>query len=381
MKNENTKLTRRKFMKDTAITAAGIAAGLGVTREAQAGNRYPYEKLNKDHEADIKKTRSYNQNMEYRCLGKTGLWVSAVCLGGHWKRIDKVVKTTGSINPYVGPEKEADLEPFHKNRHDVVSRCMEVGINLIDFAGDGEPDVYGKALKGRRDKMYIAYSQAESEMRNPNNRTAKKLLEVLETGLKSSGVEYADIWRIMALERGGRHTQAEVEEMIKALETAKKQGKCRFTGLSTHDRKWAKMLIETYPEAIQVLVTPYTANSKILPKGSLFDAVKKYDVGILGIKPFGSNSLFKGDSSPESPYREEDDLRARMAIRYIISNPAVTAPIPGLISIQQVDNMAKAVQERRELDRTEKAELEKATKEMWAQLPEDYQWLKEWEYV
>ena len=368
-------------MRDTAITAAGFAAGLGITGDVLAGNRYPYEKLTKEDEAEIKKTRSYNPNMEYRRLGQTGLWISAVCLGGHWKRIDKVVKATGPINPYIGPENADDLEPFHKNRYDVLSRCMEVGINLIDFAGDDEPDVYGKALKGRRDKMYIAYSQAESEMRNPNNRTAKKLLEVLEAGLKSSGVEYADIWRIMALERGGQHTQAEVEEMIEALETARKQGKCRFTGLSTHDRKWAKMLIETYPEVIQVLVTPYTADSKVLSKDSLFDAVKKYDVGILGIKPFGSNSLFKGDSSPGSPYREEDDHRARMAIRYILSNPAVTAPIPGLISIQQVDNMAKAVQERRELDITEKAELEKATREMWAQLPEDYRWLREWEYV
>ena len=43
--------------------------------------------------------------------------------------------------------------------------------------------------------------------------------------------------------------------------------------------------------------------------------------------------------------------------------------------------MTKALQERRKLDLIEKAELETATREMWAQLPQDYQWLKEWEYV
>ena len=33
------------------------------------------------------KILNYNPNMEYRRLGKTGLMVSAVCLGGHWKRV------------------------------------------------------------------------------------------------------------------------------------------------------------------------------------------------------------------------------------------------------------------------------------------------------
>ncbi len=371
MANENKNLSRRRFMKDTAITAAGIAAGISAIGGCKS----------KKEIADTIKTRSFNPDMEYRRLGKTGLWVSAVCLGGHWKRIDKIVKMKGAIDPYVGPADQADLEPFHKNRHDIISRCIDVGINLIDFAGDGEPDVYGRALKGRRDKMYIAYSQAESEMRRAENRNAKKLIEVLENGIKSSGVEYADIWRVMALERGGDHTQGEVDEMIEALETAKRKGLCRYTGVSTHDRKWAKMLVETYPDTIQVLVVPYTATSRVLPKDSLFDAVKKHDVGFLGIKPFASNSLFKGDSSVNSPFAEEDSKRARMAVRNILANPAVTAPIPGLVSIEQVDNMAKAVQERRELDVVETAQLRAASKEMWARLPDDYQWLKEWKYV
>ena len=82
-----------------------------------------------------------------------------------------------------------------------------------------------------------------------------------------------------------------------------------------------------------------------------------------------------------SPHAEEDDRRARLAIRYILCNPVITAPIPGLISPHQVDNMAKAVKERRELDVNEKAELDRATSEAWAKLPVDYQWLRDWEYV
>ena len=92
-------------------------------------------------------------------------------------------------------------------------------------------------------------------------------------------------------------------------------------------------------------------------------------------------SLFKGDSSPNSPYSKVDNNLARLAIRYILCNPAITAPIPGLISVQQVDNVARAVKERRELDIKEKAELNDAMQKAWATLPANYEWLKDWEYV
>lgn len=364
-------ISRRRFLQNTTTAVAAVSTCATI---CAAGTKAP--------PAEVTKTRSYNPQMEYRRLGKTGLWVSAVCLGGHWKRVDKVIKATGEINPYVAPAQgTAEMVPFLRNRVEVVNRCIEVGINLIDFAGDSEPETYCKVLESRRESMYLAYSHPASELRVPENRTKDRLLELFKAGLKRCKLEYADIWRLMALERGGEHNQVDTDAMIGALEAAKRQGLCRFTGLSTHDRKWAKMLIETYPDVVQVLVTPYTATSKKLPKGSLFDALKQHDVGLLGIKPFASNAIFKGDGSPDSPHAEEDNGRARLAIRNILCNPAITAPIPGLISKSQVDNMAMAVRERRELDGNEKAQLEQLDDEMWAALPQDYQWLHDWKYV
>ena len=75
------------------------------------------------------------------------------------------------------------------------------------------------------------------------------------------------------------------------------------------------------------------------------------------------------------------DRLARLAIRYILCNPAITAPIPGLITVEQVDNMALAIAERRELDQQERADLKRAMDRAWANLPSQYQWLKNWEYV
>ena len=350
--------TRRDFLRDGAVAAAGVAASVAAGEAAA--------KLASAAEAAKAKTRSYNPAMEYRRLGKTGLWVSAVCLGGHWKRINKVVGKGG--------------QAFDKNRRDVVSRCLAAGINYVDACVGSEVMAYAKALKGRRDQMYFGYSWYEREPRQKEWRTTEKLIEGLDAGLKASGLEYVDVWRVTMHERGSRHSDAEVEQMVAAIAKAKQQGKARAVGFSSHDRKWIKKVIEKHPE-VEVVCTPYTAASKELPQDSLFEAVRKCDVGIFGIKPFASNSLFKGDGSPDSPEAAADDRRARLALRYILGNPAITAPIPGLISIQQVENAVQAIKERRVLGRAERAELKQATDEMWANLPEGYQWLKEWENV
>ena len=347
------KLSRRTFIRNTSLMAAGTIAGV-LTGQGCA----PSQKI----DTAVRKTLCFNPEMEYRRLGKTGLWVSVVCLGGHWKRVNVM------------------NQDFAKNRSDVVSRCMDVGINYIDACWDNEVKAYSKALAGRRDKMYMALSHGAKETRSEKYRTANKLLGSLDELLRDSKQEYTDLWRITCHEPGGRHSFNTSCEMVEALEKAKKQGKARFIGFSSHDRRWIKFMIEYFPQ-IEVVLFPYTAKSKIAPEDSLFPALKKCDIGAFGIKPFASNSLFKGSSAPNDSHAEEDDRLARLAIRYILCNDAITAPIPGLISPHQVDNMARAVKEHRKLDVAEAQELKKSMDEAWANLPANYQWLKDWEYV
>jgi uncharacterized protein len=164
-----------------------------------------------------------------------------------------------------------------------------------------------------------------------------------------------------------------------ALERAKRAGKARFTGVSSHNRVWLKSIVEQYPKQVEVVLFPYTANSK--EQDSLFEAVRKHDTGVFGIKPFAGNSLFRGASAPSDPNFAEDNRRARLAIRYVLSNPAISAPISGLISVQQVDNMTLAIQEARQLSKKERTELEVAGEHMWAHLRPDHAWLRNWEHV
>lgn len=359
------KLTRRQFMRDSAIAGAAIGAGIGLSGTANA--------------ADTSKILNYNPDMEYRRCGRTGMMVSAVSLGGHWKRLVKII---GGSEPKGWMTTAIGKPVFQKNRYDVVTRCIERGINYVDACCREEILAYAKALKGRRDKMFFGYSWHIVESRFEEWRSTKKLKEGFENGMKEAGLDHVDLWRISLLTDSSRHTEAEIEEAVRALEWAKKTGRARFIGFSSHDRPHLKHIIEKYPDQIEVILTPYTAKSKLVTdETGLWATLKKYDVGWFGIKPFASNSLFKGDSSPDSPHFAEDNRIARLALRYILCNPAITAPIAGLISVQQVDNAALAVKERRELDAKEKADLEEAATRAWASLPPNYQWLKNWEYV
>ncbi len=334
---KNNSLNRREFVQQTALTTASLALGAALGSESNA----------EDKPVDTSKILNFNPNMEYRRQGKTGLMVSAVCLGGHSRSNDK-------------------------ERTEIVSRCIDMGMNYIDACSDTEVKRDAKALKGRRDKMYLALSHCAAEVRNENFRTSKKLLESLDELLLGSNQEYTDLWRITCLEPGGRHSFDTSAEIVDALSKAKKAGKARFGGFSSHDRRWIKFMIEYFP-GIDVVCFPFTTMTKTAPKDSLFETLKKLDIGAFGIKPFAAGSLFTGE-------REEDFKRARLALRYILHTNTVI-PIPGLQSLAEVDNAAKAVAERRQFDIKDKAELEQMNAYAQAQLSANYQWLKNWVYV
>ena len=399
-------MTRRDFVRAGTVSAAGAALGLTPTYTVYAGNP------TKEKTAGI---LNYNEQMEYSRGGKTNVMFSAVCLGGHWKRVDVVLPGAFAVK---GGWDTVSLDnaAFHKNLYDVVTRCMERGINFIDACTIGEAIAYAHALKGRRDKMYLGFSNYAQEPQvtlppsitkqppKPPGWLLKALKEEFDQSLKQMETDYVDVWRISCGAVTSHFTDNHMDEICEALAWAKKAGRARFTGVSSHDRVHLKKWIQRNPKELEVILTPYTAKTKMagaklgqIEEGqpstntvvdknvswedSLWHMIQKCDVAWFGIKPFASTSLFKGDSSPNSPHKDEDSKLARLTIRAILSNPAITAPIPGLISPEQVDNVALAVLQRRELDVKEQAELDAGLRRAFANLPPHYQWLRTWEYI
>jgi aryl-alcohol dehydrogenase-like predicted oxidoreductase len=308
--------------------------------------------------------------MEYRRLGKTGLMISAVALGGHWKGLEAVLRRPFQGSGY----DDADFDNIHApdfiaNRHEVVSRAIELGVNYVDACSPQEVLAYRRALEGRRDAMYLGYSWHTREPRFPEWRTAGRLVEGLEASLAEAKLDWVDLWRVSlpvdGIEDAGERLRIE-EATVEALALAKRQGKVRFTGVSSHDAGWLRKMMARYPEQIEVVLFPVPCGAK--PAGDmLFQIAQTHDTGVLGIKPFGGGALFRGDGC--------DGWRARLAIRDILGSP-LAATLPGCASVQQVTNAVAAVQEPRTFDPEERAELERSVAAMQSRLPA---WLRSWQ--
>ena len=348
------RVSRREFVRDTAAAAAGAALGAGVLGKANAAAA---------PQPDPRNTRSYNENMEYRRLGRTELMLSAVSMGGHWKRI---------------PYKQGSDE-FKTNRREVIHAALDHGINYIDACWSGEVTAYAEALGNRREEIYFGFDWTLG--RDPEIvDSVEPIKRGLDEGLRKAGLDYVDVWRITLREQTTCNTRQQIENVMEALAWGKRTGKARFTGVSTHHRPWIAQAVAQYPQ-LEVIITPYSAGSKEKPVGSMFDALRQYDVGLIGIKPFASGTVFQSRGEPDSPTKDEDDERARLALRHVLCCDVLTAAIPGLITVDQVKNAARAVKERRRLDLAEAKRYEEITNEMWDNLPQHYQWLRDWEWV
>ena len=286
---------------------------------------------------DPRKTRSYNENMEYRRLGRTDIMISAVSMGGHWKKI-----------PY-----KVGSEEFDKNRREVIYAALDHGINYIDACWSGEVEAYAKAVKDRRKEIYMGFDWHGA--RKPEYAgSLDSLKKDIDEGLKKTGLDYVDLLRLTMREQTTHNAPQEIENVVAALDWAKKTGRARCTGISTHHRPWIAEAVAKYPQ-FEVIVTPYSAGSKAKPVGSMFDSFKKNNVGFVGIKPFASGNLFASLGVPDSPTKKEDDERARIALRHVLNCDVLSASIPGLMTVDHVKNAARAVKERRQFDMAEAA--------------------------
>jgi len=385
-KSENSGFSRRVFLRRVASTSVGTIA------TTLTGNAHGEEKPGKS--LDTSKILNYNPKMGYRRLGKTGLILSEVSLGGHWKdrRGDRY------WGEFPNEEVPSDVA---QNRIEVVSACIDAGMNYVDIGTAAECQAYGVALKGRRDRMIVAADDYKLCAREPKRCTVEKLTYDIDQCLRRLKMDYMDIWRIKA-DMYGKSTDAHVEIMIETFEKAKKAGKVRYFGISSHRRPWLQRVIEKFPQ-IQIVSFPVSAktrektaivtadNIEEVYAGydadmtqSIFQAVRKHDIGVVAIKPFLGGNLFSRKRKfpiTDAGDKTEHDL-ARLTLQCIIANDAVTTTVPGLTTIHEVENAVRASYVRKlGATETEKQWLAEMTDQRWAALDSEYAWLRDWEVV
>ncbi len=385
-------LSRRDFMRNTSLAAAGTIAGaLAGQGQAATGS------------AGEAKILNFHPKMQYRKLGKTNLMVSEVSLGGHWKN-----RNAGRYwDSFANEEVPEDVA---KNRTEVVSACIDSGINYLDITTAAECLCYGEAIKGRREKMHVGADIHNLGPRGSDRCNVKDQTFNVETCLRLLKTDYLDIWRPQAKMSGQLgtdqlNTDAEVESLIETFQKLHKEGKVRHLGMSSHCRPWFEHVLGKYPE-FEMIIFPCSAKTKAKDKPpttdnvqeenpghgsdqtqSIFEVVKEKNVGIVTIKPYFGGSLFVESSGKVSfpvmgvGSKTENDL-ARLTLQCILANPSITATVPGLSTVYEVENAARASYTRQfAMAPADKQWLMEITDRQWANLPPDYAWLRDWEVV
>lgn len=238
--------------------------------------------------------------MKYTTLGKTGLKVSVVGLGGiPVQRTDKA------------------------GAKEIVEACMEQGVNYLDTARGYtvSEQYFGEALKGNRDKWIIA---TKSMARDYESMKAD-----VETSLKNLQTDYIDLYQFHNLKSDADFETCFGENgAYRALAEAKAAGKIGHIGATAHSAESFARLIRDYEDKIETMMFPYNI---VENQGEqLMRECTEKNIGFIAMKPLAGGNI-------------ED---ATLAVRYNLSNPDCTIVIPGMGSREEVaQNTCDAVYE------------------------------------
>src|ERR1700722_14157220 len=207
--------TRRSFVQKSAVgLTASLVARSAFGGDAESGNP------------------SKDEPVPRRPLGKTGVQVSALGVGGY----------------HLGSIKD------QKESTELVARALAAGINFFDNAWEYHDGIseerLGAALKGKRDSAFLMTKVCT------HGRTKDIAMKQLEESLRRLRTDRLDLWQIhevvyendpdLHFARGGA---------VEALDEAKKQGKVRYVGFTGHKHPaiHLRMLAHKYPfDAVQM---------------------------------------------------------------------------------------------------------------------------------
>ena len=264
--------------------------------------------------------------MRFRELGKTGLKVSEIGLGGEW------------LERHNTEEVKA-----------VIDACEKEGINILD-CWMSEPNVrsnIGLALMGRREKWLIqghigSIWENGQYVRTRELRKVKPAFEDLLTRLKTDYIDLGMIHFVDTKEEFDRVINGEFMEYVRQL---KREGKIRHIGMSTHNPETAmmaakhgeiEMLLFSINPAFDMMppvtdLEEYFAEtydeklSGIAPeREELYKLCEQNRVGITVMKGYGGGRLFHAQTSPFGVA-----LTPVQCLHYALTRPAVAAVMVG----------------------------------------------------
>jgi len=228
-----------------------------------------------------------------------------------------------------------------------LDRAIDLGVNFVDTArvyGDSEEKI-GRVLARRRDEVYIATKTL--------NQDAAGAMEELETSLKKLRADCLDLYQAhnVCHERAYDRVVGPGGS-LETLQKAKQQGKIRHYGISMHRGHAAirRAIEDDIWETIMLAWNPLDEEEV----GELIPLAAEHELGVIVMKPLCGGALV---SPPGTPKEDGMDPVVAGSLRSIAANPDITTVIPGMISVEQVDENYRAVTKAARFDERARWEL------------------------
>lgn len=242
--------------------------------------------------------------LAFRTLGKTGLRVTTVGFGC-------MVTSDASV----------------------IERAAEMGINYFDTArvysrGNNERMV-ASALKGRRQRVILSTKSVA--------RTGSDARADLETSLRELGTDYIDIWYMHFRDDPAAIT----DELVRVWEDAKKEGKIRHIGVSTHNPSAiVDRVLETGKIEVVLSVYNFAIGSQ---HDAAFGRLHKAGIGLVAMKVMAPAARAFGFQS--SGRHMEQPGGALAALKWVLRNERFATTIPSMTDMEQLEENFRAMAE------------------------------------
>lgn len=256
--------------------------------------------------------------MEYRILGKTGLNVSMMGLGGiPIQRIDAAGTRV------------------------LVEALVENGVNYIDTArGYSVSEEYlGHALDGLRNKFILATKSMA--------RTKEAMAKDIDISLHNLRTDYIDLYQVHNPTLDQLAQVAAENGALEALLEAKAAGKIGHIGVTAHSVEVFEKALEF--DWVETIMFPY--NIVETQGENLIKQCAEKNVGFIVMKPLAGGAI-------EDP---------ALAMRYICANPDVSVIIPGMAEVSELKQNLEAVNNTTPLSDSECAKIDMIRKDLGTQ--------------
>ncbi len=317
----------------------------------------------------------YDDHMPYRRCGRSGLKLPAISLG-LWQNF-------------------GDDRPIDTQRA-ILRRAFDLGITHFDLANNYGPP-YGSAeinfgrllaedLRPWRDELVISTKAGYDMWPGPYGEwgSRKYLLASLDQSLQRMGLDYVDIFYSHRLD-----PDTPLEETLGAVDTAVRQGKALYAGISSYSAQRTEEAIQILRELGTPLLIHQPSYSLLNRwiEPDLLDVLGREGVGAIVFSPLGQGMLTDRylDGIPEDSRAARDgslsksmlsdenlarvralneiaqgrgQTLAQLALAWTLRDPRVTSTLIGASSVRQLEDNVGAL-ERLDFDDDELAELEK----------------------